>query len=247
VTVRVGGVNYTAGTTITLEEAQTIRISATHSSGISEVTYTAGNGSTERFPGDSTELSFTGTGRVDLSVTATAINGTASAVTIHTLNITPKPTQPPTTQPPPPPTQAQNISAGQPLDLSAYLDSRGVPVKPPEGWDPTGRTNPHGLSPSFLDDLIRHGIPLGPGTEAGYVEGVRWPSWSNQFWQPGDPVGWTRYIEMSALYDTEGYCMRGFDRNGFDREGRHYNNPHYDSTLTPEEAQNLLDAPPIWD
>jgi uncharacterized protein YkwD len=102
VTVSVNNTVLLPGSVSDIQEEQGIFISASHSSGISEIQYAADDGAIDIVRGSALDLRFSGSGRVDIKISAKATNGTVSAASTYTFNIMPKPTQAqnqPSTQP----------------------------------------------------------------------------------------------------------------------------------------------------
>ncbi|MCL2100009.1 MAG: hypothetical protein FWH24_06200, partial [Oscillospiraceae bacterium] len=103
ITVTVNNINISEDVTADIQEEQVINISASHSSGISEIQYTAGDEAAKIVQNSTASFWFTGAGFVDVKISAAAANGTVSEIHVYKLNIIAKPPPPPTEPPPPPP------------------------------------------------------------------------------------------------------------------------------------------------
>ena len=91
ITLVINGAVISPDSVAEVREEQNITISASHSSGISEIQYISGAEDAKKFAGDSTALWYNGTGTVELKVSAAAVNGTVSDFVTYTLKVTPKP------------------------------------------------------------------------------------------------------------------------------------------------------------
>lgn len=120
------------------------------------------------------------------------------------------------------------------LPLRALCENLGVGVY----WDAKTQTIYMKSDGTNADPNYK---PSTPQSDSTPKKQDTWPSWSNEYWQPGDPEGFTRSGPGRILRDKDGYDVDGYDNNGYDRNGVHWSQRPIESDMTKEEAQKKLD------
>lgn len=116
------------------------------------------------------------------------------------------------------------------LPLRALCENLGVGVY----WDAKTQTIYMKSDGTNADPNYK---PSTPKPDSTPKKQETWPSWSNEYWQPGDPEGFTREYVGDVLRDKDGYTVGGYDKNGYDRNGVHWSHST-ERNYTDEELEN---------